>query len=66
MGRAEQTVRDAQNGDAEAIGILENHLPPELMDIIHQGPDLFQPGGAPKFAQYTLPGGENYRELLFR
>ena len=52
-------------GDFEALSLLEYAVDSELLKPIHEGTPLFQEGGRTKFEKWSLPGGKNYRELLF-
>jgi hypothetical protein len=45
----------------EAIAQVKDS--PNLEELMESYPDT-RPRGTPKFSQYVLPGGENYRELL--
>ena len=51
-------VRDGATGRVQFTGTREN-----AEQYIEENKQLGR-GGQPKFSQYTLPGGENYRELL--
>ncbi len=55
----------ALEGDATMIGLLEQTVDSKLLKPIHEGEPLFEEGGRPKFQQWSTPGGQNYRELLF-
>ncbi len=43
----------------------EEVVKPLYFDTRNEAEEYIQRGVATKFAQYTLPGGENYREVLF-
>jgi hypothetical protein len=58
MKKAEASGAKADYEEVTRIGELERAALHRLMD--HRD----QPHDAPKFGTYTLPGGENYREML--
>ncbi len=55
----------ALEGHPSALEILEANVPEELLTPIREGKPLFQEGGPAKYEEWKLPGGEDYRELLF-
>ena len=59
---ARAAARDAMGGNMESVGDLEAFgLPNELLAPFREYAGR---GRGTKFGNYTLPGGENYRELL--
>ena len=61
LNDVEEALLDIHEGDVGRVGVLEEQgIPDELLEPYRN----FHGENAPKFSTYTLPGGENYRELL--
>ena len=59
----------ADRGERGALERLKDWVEPEDRDALlapfFRDLEATQPGGAPKYREYSLPGGKKYRELLF-
>ena len=49
---------------AEDLAEMFHRASPPLQETTLRDDDPYHPGGATKYDRYTIPGGENYREVL--